>query len=77
MSFGQAEILRILAVTDALGLHREAIMIPLWTKPGGGFRLRGNKLEISAPEDGFDAWLAGLPEALKTFGISAVRKSDG
>ncbi len=29
---GPPEIMRILAVTDALGFHREAVKIPLWTK---------------------------------------------
>ncbi len=69
MDFGQTEILRILAVTDALGLHREAIVIPLYNKGTGGLRLRGAKLEITAPGDGvdFEAWLAALPAALRAF----------
>ena len=77
-SFGQNEILRILAVTDALGLHREAIVIPLWTRGAGGFRMRGPKLEITAPEGdaAFEPWLAGLPAALNAFGLDAVRRAD-
>ena len=67
MDFGQTEILRILAVTDALGLHREAIVIPLYNSGTGGLRLRGAKLEITAPGDGFEAWLAALPGALQAF----------
>jgi len=67
MDFGQTEILRILAVTDALGLHREAIVIPLYNSGTGGLRLRGAKLEITAPGDGFEAWLAALPGALGAF----------
>ena len=77
-SFGQTEILRILAVTDALGLHREAVVIPLWTRASGGFRMRGTKLEITAPEGdaAFEPWLAGLPEALQDFGLDGVRRAD-
>ncbi|HEX7898367.1 MAG TPA: hypothetical protein VF950_11450 [Planctomycetota bacterium] len=69
MSFGQTEILRILGVTDALGLHREGIVIPLYNSGTGGFRMRGAKLEITAPGDGadFEAWLAALPAALQAF----------
>ena len=76
-SFGQKEILRILAVTDALGLHREAIVIPLWTRASGGFRMRGSKLEITAPEGdaAFEPWLTALPDALRDFGLDAVRRA--
>jgi hypothetical protein len=74
--FGQTEILRILAVTDALGLHREAVVIPLWTRGAGGFRMRGPRLEITAPESGFESWLASLPGALRAADLSAVRKAD-
>ena len=81
MDFGPKEILRILAVTDALGLHREAIVIPLYNSGTGGFRLRGGaKLEITAPGDGadFEAWLAALPAALQAFpDLPKVRRADG
>ena len=80
MDFGQTEILRILGVTDALGLHREAVVIPLYNSGTGGFRLRGAKLEITAPGDGadFEAWLAALPAALRAFpDLPKVRRADG
>src|SRR5574341_1020886 len=38
-SVGPPEILRILAVTDALGLHREAVSVPLWTEGDGRLRV--------------------------------------
>ena len=76
-AFGQAEILRILAVTDALGLHRETVVIPLWTRGAGGLRVRGSKLEITAPESGFEGWLAALPDVLRAADLAAVRKADG
>ena len=76
-SFGQPEILRILAVTDALGFHREAVVVPLWTKGKGEIRIvRGSKLEVTAPAEGdFEAWLAALPATLSAMDLSAVRRA--
>jgi len=76
-SVGPPEILRILAVTDALGFHREAVVVPLWTKGKGEIRIvRGSKLEISAPAEGdFETWLAALPAALKAMDLSAIRRA--
>ena len=76
MDFGPPEIMRILAVTDALGFHREAMAIPLWTKGKGEYRVRGQKLEITAPAEGdFEAWLAALPSTLRAMDLSAVRRA--
>ena len=76
-SVGPPEIMRILAVTDALGLHREAVSIPLWTKGKGEIRVRGAKLEITAPAEGdFDAWLTALPDTLRSTDLSTVRRAD-
>ncbi|MBI3857056.1 MAG: hypothetical protein HY293_15325 [Planctomycetes bacterium] len=75
-SVGPPEIMRILAVTDALGFHREAVAVPLWTKAKGEIRVRGQKLEISAPAEGdFESWLAALPATLTSMDLSAVRRS--
>jgi hypothetical protein len=74
-SVGPPEIMRILAVTDALGFHREAVMVPLWTKGKGEITLRGQKLQITAPESDLEAWLAALPAMLKSMDLSAVRRS--
>jgi hypothetical protein len=74
---GFPEIMRILAVTDALGFHREAVKIPLWTKGKGEILVKGQRLEISAPAEGdFEVWLAGLPALLKSMDLSAVRRSE-
>jgi hypothetical protein len=73
---GPPEIMRILAVTDALGFHREAVAIPLWPKGKGEIRTRGAKLEISAPAEGdFEAWLAALPAQLRSMELSSVRRA--
>ena len=74
---GPPEIMRILAVTDAMGFHREAVAIPLWTKGQGEYRVRGQKLEITAPAEGsFDAWLTALPATLGAMDLSMVRRSE-
>lgn len=68
--------MRILAATDALGLHREAVTVPLWTEKGGKLEVRGPKLRITAPSDlDFDAWLAGLPDALRALDLSKVPRA--
>jgi len=73
---GPPEIMRILTVTDSLRLHREAVAIPLWTRGKGELRLRGAKLEITAPAEGdFEAWLKGLPSALAAMDLSPVRRA--
>src|SRR3972149_661427 len=43
---GMNEINKVFAVTDALGIHREKIVIPLGTGPGRVRRLLNGKLEI-------------------------------
>ena len=73
---GPPEIMRILAVTDAAGFHREAVVVPLWTRGKGEIRVRGAKLEISAPAEGeFEAWLAALPAQLQSMDLSSVRRA--
>lgn len=76
-SVGPSEIMRILGVTDALGLHREAVVVPLGTRGAGEARVRNGKLEITAPAEGdFEAWLAALPDTLRAMDLSPVRKAD-
>jgi hypothetical protein len=57
------QISRILEVTDALGLNREWVEIPLSTAtPGVVRRLANGKLEIIVDaEQPFDQWLDVLP----------------
>ena len=75
-SVGQPEILRILAVTDALGFHRESIGIPLGTYKKGEIKVSGQRLRITVPEEGdFEAWLAALPALLQSMDLSAVRRA--
>ncbi len=65
-----AEIARIFEVTDRLGLHREALLIPLRPRhPGRVRRMPGGKIEIVVDaEADFDAWLATLDGELQRLG---------
>ena len=67
---GRAEVDRILEVTDRLGIHREAVMIPLGTKrPGSVRRNARGKLEIVVDaEQPFENFLADLEERIKSLG---------
>jgi hypothetical protein len=57
------EIDAIFAVTDALGVHREALVIPLGpASPGRVRKLLNGKLEITVEaERPLDEWLQELP----------------
>jgi hypothetical protein len=64
---GLTEIERIFAVTDALGISREALVIPLRTgHPGHIRKLGGGKLEIVVERDAdFDQWLSRLEAEIR------------
>ena len=60
------EIDAIFAVTDALGIHRESLVIPLGpTAPGRVRRLPSGKLEITVEAvRPLDEWLTELPRLI-------------
>lgn len=64
------EIQAVFAVTDALGISREALVIPLAPgRPGRVRRLPNGKLEIVLDADvPLVAWLEGLPERIRAAG---------
>jgi hypothetical protein len=64
---GLAEIERIFAITDALGISREALVIPLRpAHPGGVRRLGPGKLEITVERDvDFEQWLTRLETEIR------------
>jgi hypothetical protein len=71
------QIRRILEVTDGLGIHREAITIPLAREGPGAVAVRGRKIEITAPADvPFDAWLEHLPQVIETLDLSNIQRID-
>jgi hypothetical protein len=61
------EIERIFGITDALGISREALVIPLRPEsPGRVRRIGGGKLEIIVESMAdFDAWLNELEGQLR------------
>ena len=64
---GMNEINRIFAVTDAMGVHREQIVIPLATGKGRVRRMPSGKLEIVVDaEQPLEEWLAGLPALIRS-----------
>jgi hypothetical protein len=64
---GSREINRILEVTDRMGIHREAVVIPLAPRHPGRVRRRPDgKIEIVVESEGdFEAWAAGLEAELQ------------
>jgi hypothetical protein len=63
---GMAEINKIFAVTDALGVHREALVIPLGTGTGRVRKLPSGKFEIIVDRYiPIDEWLEGLPALIQ------------
>jgi hypothetical protein len=63
---GMAEINKIFAVIDALGIHRESVVIPLGTGKGRVRKLLNGKLEIIVDaETPIDEWLNSLPELIE------------
>jgi hypothetical protein len=63
---GMAEINKIFAVTDALGIHRESLVIPLGTGPGRVRKLPSGKLEIVVDaQTPIDEWLKELPALIR------------
>ena len=63
---GMNEINKIFTVIDAMGIHREAVVIPLGTGKGRVRRMLNGKLEIIVDaETPFDEWLEGLPDLIR------------
>jgi hypothetical protein len=64
---GIHEINRIFEVTDRMGIHREALVIPLAPRHPGRVRRRPDgKIEIVVESEGdFEAWAGGLEAELK------------
>ena len=61
------EIQRIFEVTDALGIHRENLVIPLGPRhPGRVRRMPNGKIEIVVEKEGdFEEWVSGLAPQLQ------------
>ena len=63
---GMNEINKIFEVLDAIGVHREHVVIPLGTGKGRVRKLPSGKLEIVVDAEApLDKWLRGLPELIR------------
>jgi len=63
---GMNEINKIVTVLDAMGIHREHVVIPLGTGQGRVRRMPSGKLEIIVDATTpIDEWLKGLPELIR------------
>ena len=63
---GMNEINKIFTVLDAMGIHREHVVIPLGTGEGRVRRMPSGKLEIIVDATTpIDEWLKGLPEMIR------------
>jgi len=63
---GMNEINKIFAVTDAMGIHRESVVIPLGTGAGRVRRMPSGKIEIIVDaETPIDEWLVRLPALIE------------
>ena len=61
------EIEKIFEVTDAMGISREAVVIPLSPGKGRVRRLPSGKLEITVDEGvPIEAWVKGLPDMIRS-----------
>jgi hypothetical protein len=62
------EIERIFEITDALGISREALVIPLRTETPGRMGIdKAGKLEIVVDREmDFGEWLTGLEPAIRS-----------
>ena len=74
---GPKEINSILAVTDEIGIHREAVRIPLGTEGEGRVSLDGSVVEIVAPAQGdLESWVTTLGDRIRALDLSGVRKAE-
>ena len=63
------EMNAIFAVTDAMGLSREALVIPLLPRsPGRVRKMPNGKLEIVVDREDFDGFVAALEGHIKAAG---------
>ena len=74
---GPQEMRRILAATDALGVHRESVSVSLMPRGDGSVCVSPTgRVEIVAPEtDDLEAWMAQLPDILARLDLAHVRRA--
>jgi hypothetical protein len=78
-TIGPKEIGRILESVRALGIHAEAIRIPLAPEGSGSIAISGGKLVVVTPETGdLDAFIASLPARAQALpGFGSLKRAEG
>lgn len=67
----QADMEAVFAVTDAMGIHREAVVVPLGRKDPGTVRRLGQQIQITLPASvPAGEWVKTLKAELETLGYS-------
>jgi len=68
------QVMKILELTDSLELHREAVVIPLLKRNGGGVAvLSDRRLQITVPSDrAFDEWFVELRDKLANIDLTTI-----
>ncbi|MAB88792.1 MAG: hypothetical protein CMJ90_04950 [Planctomycetes bacterium] len=69
---------RVLQAIDQMGLHREAVRIPLETVPGGAVAIEAGAAVIEVPSDvDLEVWLSELPARLRAIpGSEGLREAE-
>lgn len=77
-TIGMAEIMAVFSVTDAMGLHREQVSIPLErADPGAVRRLPSGEVEIVVPRSTpVEGWLPALRAKLLALGYEPVEDEE-
>jgi hypothetical protein len=75
---GPKEIGRMLEAVRALGVHAEAVRIPLDAEGPGSVKIEGGKLVIVAPASGdLDEFIAAIPARARALaGFGALKRAD-
>jgi len=68
----QSDMEAIFAVTDAMGIHREAVVVPLGRREPGSVRRLGQQVQITLPASTPAAdWVSTLQAELEKLGYQA------
>jgi hypothetical protein len=75
---GPKEIGRFLEIAHGLGIHAEAVRIPLDAEGAGSVRIEGGRLVLVAPAVGdLEPFFAALPQRIKALaGVGALKKAE-
>lgn len=77
-TIGMDEVMAVFSVTDALGLHRERVSIPLEkADPGAVRRLPTGEVEVVVPRSvPLQAWLPTLRRELLALGFAPAEEDE-